>query len=81
MPDLTPQQKVQLDSNIRGMLSKGASQEDIVSYSKDFRNKYDVAIVEPEVKKKIHFSPTHILATILLGWRLPLPCQMAMAFH
>jgi len=53
MPELTPQQKAQLDSNIRAMLSKGASQDDVIAYSKDFRNKYDVAIVEPSVKKKV----------------------------
>lgn len=42
MPDLTPQQKAQLDANIRAMLGKGASQDDVISYANDFRDKYDV---------------------------------------
>jgi len=44
MPELTPQQKTQLDSNIRSMLSKGASQDDVIKYSQDFRSKYDVPV-------------------------------------
>jgi len=47
MSDLTPQQRAQLDSNIKAMLSKGASQDDVIKYSNDFKLKYD-----PSVKKK-----------------------------
>jgi len=48
MPELTPQQKTQLDSNIRAMLEKGASQDDVIKYSQDFRSRFDVP-----VKKKV----------------------------
>ena len=48
MPELTPQQKAQLDKNIRGMLEQGASQEDVVSYANDFKLKYDSALKKKE---------------------------------
>jgi len=48
MPELTPQQKTQLDSNIRSMLEKGASQDDVIKYSQDFRSKYDVPVKKKE---------------------------------
>lgn len=71
MPELTPQQKAQLDSNIRAMISKGASQEDVMAYSKDYRTKYDIPIVEPTLKKEPSqdiadiFSTTQKLASDL----------------
>lgn len=47
MPELTPEQKAQLDKNIRSMLSQGASQDDVTNYANDFKLKYDT-----ELKKK-----------------------------
>lgn len=44
MPELTPEQKAQLDKNIRNMLSQGASETDVMTYSNDFRTKYDTAL-------------------------------------
>ncbi len=46
MPELTPEQKAQLDRNIRNMLEGGASEADVIAYTKDFKAKYDVASVE-----------------------------------
>lgn len=37
MPDITPNQKAELDKNIRLMISNGASNEDVVRYSNDYR--------------------------------------------
>ena len=42
MPELTPQQKAQLDKNIKAMLSQGASEQDVISYATDFRARFDV---------------------------------------
>ena len=41
MPDLTPEQRTQLDNNIKSMLSGGASQDDVMLYAKDFKAKYE----------------------------------------
>lgn len=48
MPELTPEQKAQLDKNIRNMLSQGANESDVLSYSKDYRLKYDVDLKKKE---------------------------------
>jgi len=53
MPELTPEQKAQLDKNIRAMISQGASESDVMSYANDFRLKYD-----PELKKKEPSTPS-----------------------
>ena len=42
MAELNTDQLSQLDSNIRAMLENGASQEDVVAYSNDYRQKYSV---------------------------------------
>jgi hypothetical protein len=42
MPELTPEQKAQLDKNIRAMLEQGASEDDIKAYASDFRLRFDV---------------------------------------
>lgn len=42
MPNLTPQQAQQLDSNIKAMLANGASQDDVMSYANDFNAKYNL---------------------------------------
>jgi broad specificity phosphatase PhoE len=52
MPELTPQQKKQLDSNIRSMLSQGATEDDVRRYASDFKSKYDTpAQVQQPVKQ------------------------------
>jgi hypothetical protein len=38
VPEITPKQKAELDKNIRLMLSQGASNEDVVKYSNDYRD-------------------------------------------
>ena len=38
MPDLTKEQLAQMDSNIKKMLEQGASNDDVISYSNDFKN-------------------------------------------
>lgn len=58
MPELTPQQKTQLDSNIRAMLGKGASQEDVIKYSNDFRGKYDVPVKKNETSSAAYIAPS-----------------------
>src|SRR5205814_7614178 len=40
--DLTPEQRTQLDNNIKSMLANGASQEDVMSYATDFNAKYNL---------------------------------------
>lgn len=62
MPELTPEQKAQLDRNIRSMLSQGASEQDVMSYASDFRSKYDVATIAAPEKKKETFNFTSPLA-------------------
>lgn len=37
---ITEEQKVKLDTNIKNMLAKGASNEDIVKYANDFKTKF-----------------------------------------
>lgn len=39
--------KQQLDKNIRSMLEKGASQDDVMAYASDFKSKYGVKKKEP----------------------------------
>lgn len=46
MPELTPEQKAQLDRNIRNLIEQGADEEDVMAYARDFKAKYDVAPVE-----------------------------------
>lgn len=40
MSQIDPNKKKQLDANIREMLKKGASQEDVIRYANDFNNKF-----------------------------------------
>lgn len=40
MPQLDPDKKQQLDSNIKLMLKNGASEQDIINYANDFNSKY-----------------------------------------
>lgn len=39
---LNPQRRDQLDSNIREMLAKGASKQDVINYANDFKAKYSI---------------------------------------
>ena len=55
MPELTPQQKAQLDKNIKAMLSQGASEQDVISYATDFRARFDV-------KKKVSIADVGMAA-------------------
>ena len=70
MPELTPEQKAQLDKNIRAMISQGASESDVMSYANDFRLKYD-----PELKKKKNLQPLlyQLLEKLVAGLVLPFP--------
>jgi len=56
MPVLTPEQKTQLDSNIKSMLSNGASQDDVLAYAKDFKLKFDAPAAPIPFDQKI-FNP------------------------
>jgi DNA primase len=40
---LDPQRRAQLDSNIKQMLARGASQQDVINYANDFKNKFSVS--------------------------------------
>lgn len=50
MPELNEEQRKQLDNNIKAMLENGASEEDVMSYSRDFNEKYG--------KKKVETTPS-----------------------
>ena len=56
MPELTPEQRAQLDKNIRAMIAQGASEQDVMSYSNDYRKKYDIPFQEPVKKKEQSFG-------------------------
>ena len=60
MPELTPQQRQQLDSNIKAMLNNGATQDDVIKYASDFNAKYG-----QQVKKKRSYLRRNIEA---FGW-------------
>ena len=49
MPELTPQQRQQLDSNIKAMLNNGATQDDVIKYASDFNAKYGQQVKKKEV--------------------------------
>lgn len=53
MPELNEEQKKQLDNNIKSMLQNGASEEDVIAYSKDFNNKF--------LKKKVESTPSPLV--------------------
>jgi len=42
MTQIDPNKKKQLDQNIKNMLANGASEEDVIKYSKDFHEKFSV---------------------------------------
>jgi len=42
MAQIDPNKKKQLDQNIKNMLANGASEEDVIKYSKDFHEKFSV---------------------------------------
>jgi len=44
MPQLTEEQKVKLDSNIKNMLANGATNEQVVAYANDFKNKFSTVL-------------------------------------
>lgn len=54
MPELTPEQLAQLDTNIKNMLANGASQDDVVAYATDFKAKYS----SEDSKKKESTEPS-----------------------
>ena len=40
---LDPQRRAQLDSNIKQMLARGASQQDVINYANDFKSKFSLS--------------------------------------
>ena len=46
-PTLTEEQKNKLDSNIRSMLENGASEQDVIAYTEDFKKKFSSGEGEP----------------------------------
>ena len=60
MTQIDPNKKKQLDQNIKNMLANGASEEDVIKYSKDFHEKFSV-------KKKRIFTITISSAKIGFG--------------
>ena len=59
---LAEDKKQQLDGNIKNMLSGGASQNDVMKYATDFKNKYGQkkTLVEPVTQTSESTSPTTI---------------------
>ena len=71
MPELTPQQRQQLDSNIKAMLNNGATQDDVIKYASDFNAKFGQSVKKKEVSseeisKRLVGGATKILS--LLGY-------------
>ena len=52
-PTLPKDKLEQLDKNIKDLLSKGASQQDVVNYTNDFKKKFSTPTPTTEKKKPV----------------------------
>lgn len=55
---LDPQRRAQLDSNIKQMLARGASQQDVINYANDFKSKFSLSDQQTPIQQNPVQQPT-----------------------